>query len=188
MEGWFRRTCRFLMSLSSISGGNFTSPNINKYHRGFAAFLSAISDFPELFTDEFRSISMEFELLWSFVQSRDRLFLMSLVLPAPLFDRVTGLCSFDNDSDRRRKVVGFVGFSPVVGVLGGDCSSLKGMSFPQKMMSSAGHMSELRSLKNSKKSGASARDREVPLLLLSTFSLSGLSGRSQRESDSSVSS
>lgn len=71
--------------------------------------------------------------------------------------------------------------------MGGDCKSLKGMSFPQKMMSSAGHISELRSLRNSKNSGASARERGV-WFDKSLELLLGLSGRSQRESDSSVSS
>lgn len=42
----------------------------------------------------------------------------------------------------------------------GDCS-LNGMSFPQKMISSAGHISELKSLKNSKNSGGSDDDRRV---------------------------
>lgn len=75
--------------------------------------------------------------------------------------------------------------------MGGDCNSFKGMSFPQKMMSSAGHISELRSLKNSKKSDASASDRGGGAWLeksLESLLLFGLSGRSQRESDSSVSS
>lgn len=53
-----RRNWRLLISLRSISGGNFTIPNMNKYHRGFTTRnLLKLSDFPTLLTDGFRSMS-----------------------------------------------------------------------------------------------------------------------------------
>lgn len=69
---WFRRTWRFLMSLSSISVGNFTIPNMNKYQRGLddGAFFRDISDlFPTLLTEEFLSMVSggEFETGLSFL-------------------------------------------------------------------------------------------------------------------------
>lgn len=39
----FRRNWRFLMSLSSISGGNFAIPNMKKYHLGLTVFLADVS-------------------------------------------------------------------------------------------------------------------------------------------------
>lgn len=99
-----------------------------------------------------------------------------------LFDRVTE----ERDSDRRRRA--------------GDLSSwtmrfLSGRSLPQKMMSSAGHMSELPLLlKPLKISPALSCNDEGRSIFLSDVSSklgvleSGLSGRSQSESASSCSS
>ncbi|WVZ11715.1 hypothetical protein V8G54_016245 [Vigna mungo] len=99
-----------------------------------------------------------------------------------LFDRVTE----ERDSDRRRRA--------------GDLSSwttrfLSGRSLPQKMMSSAGHMSELLLLlKPLKISPALSCNDEGRSIFLSDFSSKlgvlelGLSGRSQSESASSCSS
>ena len=97
-----------------------------------------------------------------------------------LFDRVTE----ERDSDRRRRA--------------GDLSSstmrfLSGRSFPQKMMSSAGHMSELLLLLKPLKISLSCNDEGRRIFLYDVSSKLGvlefrLSGRSQSESASSCSS
>lgn len=116
-----------------------------------------------LFTDELRSISgadeaIECDRRCSSLQSKERLPLLRV--SSLLFDRVMGLCSLYNDHDLLwlSLLAGALGVLPA----GGKCS-LKGMSFPPKMMSFAGQISKLKSLENSKSSGDSGRERGLLL-------------------------
>lgn len=58
-----RRNCRLLMSLMSISSGNFTIPRRGKYHFGFDEAFLLLSDFPTLLTEALLSISKSDDVL-----------------------------------------------------------------------------------------------------------------------------